>query len=63
MEFRFFLHLKDRSSSEFIDEESEDDLSWAIQEFIEEQIEEDFEAIGFFADERENINLNIVLRS
>ena len=59
----FYLHLEDRSSSEFIDEESEDDLSWAVQSFIEEQIEEDFEAIGFFADERENINLNIVLRS
>ena len=59
----FYLHLEDRSSAEFIEEESEDDLSWAIQEFIEEQIEEDFEAIGFFANERENINLNIVLRS
>ena len=58
-----YLHLEDRLSAEFIDEESEDDLSWAIQEFIEEQIEEDFEAIGFFANERENINLNIVLRS
>ena len=59
----FYLHLEDRSSSEFIDEESEDDLSWAVQSFIEEQIEEDFEAIGFFADKRENINLNIILRS
>ena len=58
-----YLHLEDRSSAEYIEEESEDDLSWAIQEFIEEQIEEDFEEIGFFAGERENINLNIVLRS
>ena len=59
----FYLHLEDRSSSEFIDDESEFDLSWAVQSFIEEQIEEDFEEIGFFANERENINFNIVLRS
>jgi len=58
----FYLHFEGRNSAEFIDEE-EDDLLWGIQEFIEEQLEEDFQEIGFFADERENIYLNLVLRS
>jgi len=58
----FYLHFEGRNSAEFINEE-EDDLLWGIQELIEEQLEEGFEEIGFFANERENIYLNLVLRS
>lgn len=55
-----YIHLKNRESSEFLDDE-EDDLFYAIRGEIEDKLEEDFEAIGFFGNEREDIIVNLSL--
>lgn len=59
-----YLFVKDRDSSEFFydeedDEDERDNIFYPIQNLIEEQLEEDFEEIGFFANERETIRIEL----